>query len=68
MTHRITLRRINGTLRVSVPPEYKKQHNLKVGDVAIWTEDANGVHLRFVKIDEVLEQQEAPQETQGAAA
>ena len=45
----IPLRRINDTLRISVPIEFKRRYDLKEGDQVMWIEDENGVRLRFAK-------------------
>ena len=52
----VILRRINNTLRVSLPSTYVKEHDLKVGDQALFIPEKNGdVRLRFVKMTTLVE-------------
>jgi bifunctional DNA-binding transcriptional regulator/antitoxin component of YhaV-PrlF toxin-antitoxin module len=47
------LRRYNDTLRIPMPIEYARQSGLQEGDQVIWTEDEDGVRLRFVRVAEL---------------
>ena len=49
LTH-IILRRINNTLRISLPLEFVQKHDLKEGDHAMWIEEEDGVKLKFAKL------------------
>ena len=49
LTH-IILRRINNTLRISLPLEFVRKHGLKEGDHAMWIEEKGGVKLKFAKL------------------
>jgi hypothetical protein len=48
---RIPLRKLNDTVRIGVPLEFKRRHNLTEEDQVVWVEDETGVHLKFLKID-----------------
>ena len=65
LTH-IILRRINNTLRISLPLEFVQKHDLKEGDHAMWIEEEDGVKLKFAKLA-VLEQMAVSQQ-EGIAA
>jgi bifunctional DNA-binding transcriptional regulator/antitoxin component of YhaV-PrlF toxin-antitoxin module len=44
----ITLRKLNSTLRIQVPHEFKRRFGLNEGDEVVWEEEANGdVRLKF---------------------
>jgi hypothetical protein len=47
----IILRRINNTLRISLPLEFGQKHDLKEGDHALWIEEEDGVKLKFAKLE-----------------
>ena len=49
---RIPLRRLNDTLRIGLPLEFKRRHGLTEDDQVVWIEDETGVHLKFVRISE----------------
>lgn len=48
----IPLRRMNSTLRIGLPYDYARQRGLQEGDQVVWLEDADGVRLKFVRIEE----------------
>jgi hypothetical protein len=51
----LILRRINNTLRVSLPREFILRQGLSEGDHVVWTEHEDGVKLKFVKLAELEE-------------
>jgi hypothetical protein len=62
-TH-ILLRRINNTLRVSLPIEFVRRNRLSVGDSVVWTEEDGSVRLKFLKLTKI---EELAEETASAA-
>jgi hypothetical protein len=68
----VILRRINRTLRVSLPATFVKERGLKIGDQALFIPEANGdVRLRFVKmttLEELADEGEPVAEMQDAEA
>jgi hypothetical protein len=46
----LTLRKVNNTLRLSVPHQYVKRFKLEPGDQVAWIEQASGVQLKFFKL------------------
>jgi hypothetical protein len=57
---RIPLRRINSTLRITVPIEFVRRNEFRDGDYVLWTEEDDGcVKLKFYKIDALEELAEA---------
>jgi hypothetical protein len=49
----LILRRINNTLRVSLPREFIIRQGLSEGDHCVWTEHEDGATLKFVKLAEL---------------
>jgi hypothetical protein len=63
----VILRRINNTLRVSLPSTYVKEHELRPGDQALFIPEPNGdVRLRFVKMTTLEELAESDNVTESA--
>jgi bifunctional DNA-binding transcriptional regulator/antitoxin component of YhaV-PrlF toxin-antitoxin module len=51
----LLLRRVNNTLRVSVPRDYVDRYGLSPGDHVMWIEEQDGVKLKFVRLAELTE-------------
>jgi hypothetical protein len=52
----IVVRRINRrTMRLAVPAQYVRDHGLQEGDHCVWTDEPDGVRLRFIKTTELAE-------------
>jgi hypothetical protein len=49
---RIPLTRNGSGLRLTIPTAFMRQHGLKWHDQVAWIEDAEGVRLKFIKIDD----------------
>jgi hypothetical protein len=47
---RIPLRRVNNTLRIAVPINFKRKHGLTDRDEVEWTEGPDRITLRFLKV------------------
>ena len=56
----LTLRRVNSTLRMSIPSEFVKERGLRHGDQVFWVEDETGVHLRFIRLADLAAQTVSP--------
>jgi hypothetical protein len=55
LTHLI-LRKINTTLRISLPHQFIKEHGLSEGDHVVWIPNENGdVTLKFVRLNTIEE-------------
>jgi hypothetical protein len=52
---RIPLTRLNATLRINVPLEFKRRHGLTEEDQVEWIEDETGVHLKFLRTSKAEE-------------
>jgi hypothetical protein len=56
----LILRRINRqTLRLVIPAQYQKAHDLGEGDHVIWIPETDGVRLKFVKTRQLAEPSDA---------
>jgi bifunctional DNA-binding transcriptional regulator/antitoxin component of YhaV-PrlF toxin-antitoxin module len=56
-TFPIVLRKLNDTLRVQVPHEFKRRLGLREGDTVVWQEEADGsVRLKFERKAAELEE------------
>jgi bifunctional DNA-binding transcriptional regulator/antitoxin component of YhaV-PrlF toxin-antitoxin module len=51
---RIPLRRINDTLRVTLPPKFVREYELKAGDYVNLVKDDDTLKLRFVKVEPLV--------------
>jgi bifunctional DNA-binding transcriptional regulator/antitoxin component of YhaV-PrlF toxin-antitoxin module len=52
----IVLRKLNTTLRIQIPHEFKRRLGLSEGDTVVWEEEADGsVKLKFVRQTAELE-------------
>jgi len=58
---RIPLRKINETLRVSLPHEFVRELGLRAGDYVDLVQDNGSVKLKFVKVEPPMMQVEMQQ-------
>jgi hypothetical protein len=49
-TIRLMLQRNHGTVRLQIPIAFSRRYDLVPGDEVEWREDAEGVHLKFIKV------------------
>jgi antitoxin component of MazEF toxin-antitoxin module len=54
MTKDITLRKVGGSLFLTVPAEFVRTYQLSPGDTVSWDGDENGATLKFFRVTRAL--------------
>ena len=60
MSNTIIIRRVSGSLRISIPADDVRELGLRHGDVAVWTREDGSFRVRFAKVAEREEQAGEP--------